>query len=368
MDPSVQKYLTTTYINRSEDDTEKSMINPPEAFLLASLYINGYGVDRDEVKATRWLAAAWRAKHPLAGAYTYRIARAIDAKLGNPAQVEELLELMAIRGSRIALQDLAALSPSRYDRTKKTVRDVLAGTGADFFFQKNMLHGFNHGSWMMTFSNIPILLQNFGRLNRVADYTANKRGDRILHIAASCGQTEAIEALLGRFDVLQVNQLNDQGETPLLCACRAGQKGTVLWLTEHGADASVAANNGEAPLHWLISFDNEDVYTVGKALIRAGAKVTAKTATFVAHHADFPTTLVSDRLPQGFPIGWGEQLALVALGELDVYLTNNACSYPLRPAGYCRIPHDQHARPPDLRRVMATGQQRPRDSRITAAR
>jgi ankyrin repeat protein len=53
-------------------------------------------------------------------------------------------------------------------------------------------------------------------------------GDRILHIAASCGQTEAIEALLDSFPSLEVNQLNDHGETPLLCACRAGPTRTAL--------------------------------------------------------------------------------------------------------------------------------------------
>ena len=74
---------------------------------------------------------------------------------------------------------------------------------------------------MKTFGNISILLENFSRLNRIADYTINKRGDRILHIAANCGQTEAIEALVNRFSPLNVNQLNDQAETPLLCACRA---------------------------------------------------------------------------------------------------------------------------------------------------
>ncbi|KAF4123021.1 hypothetical protein GMORB2_6569 [Geosmithia morbida] len=325
MDPSVQKYLTRIYIQRGQTEAARNMINPPEAFLLTSLYINGYGVDRDLEQASRWLSAAWRAEHPLATAYGYRIARAIGMPLQDLGGVAESLKLMAMRGSRVALEDLASVSESQYEGMKKSIRNALAGVGAGFFFEQAMLHGFGYGSWMKTFGNIPILLQNFSRLSRIADYTVNKRGDRILHMAASCGQTEAIEALLDRFTALQVDQLNDQGETPLLCACRAGQTGTVLWLTSHGATASGAARNGESTLHWLVSFDDEDVKTVGAALMEAGAEVDAKTASAIAHHADFPTSLIPDRLPEGYPIAWGEFLHGVSFLMRDVrYLANGA--------------------------------------------
>ncbi|RSL41853.1 hypothetical protein CEP54_015694 [Fusarium duplospermum] len=304
MDASVQRYLTTTYIQRGEELVKKGMINPPEAFLLTALYINGYGVDKAESSAARWLFNAWGANHSLASAYGYRIARAIGIKFDSLDRVIGSLVLMALHGSRIALQDLAMVSKDDYEDTKKKIRDSLAGTGANHFFHKEMLHGFTHGMWVKTLGNIPILLENFSRLNRIEDYTANKRGDRILHVAASCGQTEAIEALLGRFPSLEVNQLNDQGETPLLCACRAGQAGTVLWLTSHGANASVAAPNGESPLHWLVSFEDEEIKSVGPALIQAGADANAKTTTTIAYQAEFPTSLDLDRFQEGYPIGW----------------------------------------------------------------
>lgn len=223
-----------------------------------------------------------------------------------PESVIGSLNLMALHGSRTALEDLAAVSQDAHEETRETIRNVLAGTGADFFFERKMLHGFSHGMWMKTLGNVPVLLENFSRLNRIAEYKANERGDRILHVAASCGQTEAIEALLDRFDPLDVNQLNDQGETPLLCACRAGQAGTVLWLVSHGALASVAAGNGESPLHWLISFNDDEVESVGPALIKAGADATARTTNIIVYQSKFPASLISDRLPSGYPIGWGE--------------------------------------------------------------
>ncbi|KAL2684497.1 hypothetical protein Neosp_005575 [[Neocosmospora] mangrovei] len=304
MDPSVQKYLTTTYIKRNEEEAKIGMPNPPEAFLLTSLYINGYGVEKDTSNATNWLFLAWGMKHPLATAYGYRIGRAIGVTFGKLDGVIGSLKSMALRGSRTALEDLAMVSKDDYEDTRKTIRNSLAGTGANHFFQTEMLYGFTHGMWVKTFGNIPVLLENFSRLDRIADYTTNKRGDRILHVAASCGQTEAIEALLNRFPTLEVNQLNDQGETPLLCACRAGQTDTVLWLTSHGAKASVTARNGESPLHWLVSFDDEEVEIVGPALIQAGAVADVKTTTTIAYQAEFPASLDLDRFQQGYPIGW----------------------------------------------------------------
>ncbi|KAL6357251.1 hypothetical protein LRP88_07409 [Fusarium phalaenopsidis] len=300
LEPLKEQLLAT----RGEEEAKKGMLNPPEAFLLTALYINGYGVDKNTSSASRWLFNAWRVKHPLASAYGYRIARGIGVTFDNTEGVVGSLNLMALRGSRIALEDLALVSKDDYEETKKTIRNSLAGTGANHFFQTEMLHGFTHGMWIKTFGNIPVLLENFSQLNRIADYTANKRGDRILHVAATCGQTEAIKALLDRFPSLKVNQLNDQGETPLLCACRAGQTDTVLWLASHGAKASVAARNGESPLHWLISFDNEEIERVGPALIQAGADANVKTTTFIAYQAEFPASLDLDRLPEGYPIGW----------------------------------------------------------------
>ncbi|EEU43812.1 uncharacterized protein NECHADRAFT_73995 [Fusarium vanettenii 77-13-4] len=329
MDPSVQKYLTTTYIQRNEEEAKIGMPNPPEAFLLTALYINGYGVNKDTSSATNWLFLAWGVKHPLATAYGYRIGRAIGVTFGKLDGVIGSLKRMALRGSRTALEDLAMVSKDDYEETRKTIRDSLAGTGANHFFQTEMLYGFTHGMWVKTFGNIPVLLENFSRLDRIADYTTNKRGDRILHVAASCGQTEAIEALLDRFPTLEVNQLNGQGETPLLCACRAGQTDTVLWLTSHGAKASVAARNGESPLHWLISFDDEEVKRVGPALIQAGADANVKTTTTIAYQAEFPASLDLDRFQQGYPIGWGDSLVQV-LGTSDglMYELATHCDRP----------------------------------------
>ncbi|SCO89004.1 related to death-associated protein kinase 1 [Fusarium oxysporum] len=211
---------------------------------------------------------------------------------------------MALSDSRTALEDLAIVSKDEYKETTKIIRNGLSGIGANHSSEEEMLHGFRYGMWIKTFENIPIILENFSRLPHITDYTINKRGDRILHMAVSCGQTEAIEALLNRFPSLTVNQRNNQGETPLLCACHAGQSRIVLWLTTHGATALIGAWNGESPLHLLISFDDEEVERVYPGLIQPGADTTAKTLTIIAYQADFPAAAVPDRLLRGYAIGW----------------------------------------------------------------
>ncbi|EXL91604.1 hypothetical protein FOIG_15256 [Fusarium odoratissimum NRRL 54006] len=281
-----------TSVPVGEKILKENMLNPPETFLLTSLYINGYGVDKDTSCTSKWLFHAWGVDHPLSAAYGYRIARATGITFDNTESVVASLKLMALRDSRTALEDLAIVSKDEYKETTKIIRTGLSGTGASHSSEEEMPHGFRYGMWIKTFENIPIILENFSRLPHIADYTINKRGDRILHMAVSCGQTEAIEALLNRFLSLTVNQLNKQG------ACRAGQSRTVLWLTSHGATALIGARNGESPLHWLIPFDDEEVERVYPGLIQPGADTTAKTSTIIAYQADFPAAAVPDRLPR----------------------------------------------------------------------
>ncbi|WKT49482.1 Ankyrin repeat [Fusarium oxysporum f. sp. vasinfectum] len=207
--------------------------------------------DKDTSCASKWLFHAWGVDHPLSVAYGYRIARATGFTFDNTESVVASLKLMALSDSRTALEDLAIVSKDEYKETTKIIRNGLSGTGANHSSEEEMLHGFRYGMWIKTFENIPIILENFSRLPHITDYTINKRGDRILHMA------------------------------------------------EHGM---------ESPLHWLISFDDEEVERVYPGLIQPGADTTAKTSTIIAYQADFPAAAVPDRLLRGYAIGWVEQL------------------------------------------------------------
>jgi ankyrin repeat protein len=210
----------------------------------------------------------------------------------------------ALEGSRMASQDLADVAPQKRPQVRNILRDGLAGTGARFFEPRTgLLHGFSFGQWMDTFDNQQVLVQSFSRLNRIAEYRINKRGDGILHIAASCGKCKAIETLLDSFSALDVNQVNDQGETPLICACRAGQREVVHFLLNRGADASIATLSKESPLHWLISFDDADIEIVAASLFASGADIRLRTTKSIAY-SRFPSGIDVDHQQPGTPLNW----------------------------------------------------------------
>lgn len=58
------------------------------------------------------------------------------------------------------------------------------------------------------------------------------------------------------------------GETALAVACRLGHYESVQTLLSLGADASVPANDGCLPLHWLFMFDNDQIAPLARELTR----------------------------------------------------------------------------------------------------
>jgi ankyrin repeat protein len=112
---------------------------------------------------------------------------------------------------------------------------------------------------------------------------------RIRHrigMEANQGQTILLCSISNRLGLLKrltadvfvdVNQLNEWDESPLLWASRAGHRDIVFHLLDRGADPSVASNEGTTPLHFLSSFDDQDIPEVCRRLIEAGVKIEART-------------------------------------------------------------------------------------------
>jgi ankyrin repeat protein len=88
----------------------------------------------------------------------------------------------------------------------------------------------------------------------VNKFTVNSHGDRLLHLAAACDFSEATRFIIQLFgQQLDINVVNDDGETAMLSASRAGQSETVRILLKNGADLR-SSKKGESPLHWLGAF------------------------------------------------------------------------------------------------------------------
>jgi ankyrin repeat protein/serine/threonine protein kinase len=302
LQPSVQTFLFERFRARADDFASRSQVNTPECFVLASFYMNGYGTQRDLQKARRLIFHAAKYGHQVAQANAWRVAKVTESELEVGIPPEQILERQAFNGSRGALQDLASIAPARAAEVKRILKAGLAGIGASFWGD-DLLHGHRYGPWINTFRDTTILVQNMKGLRQIAEYRVNKRGDRILHMAASCGHLRAVEALLDNFPSLTVDHLNDVGETPLLSACRSGHRDVVESFLSRGADPTIATTWHETSLHWLISFDEDEVKAVGQALIAAGADAKSLTTRSV-NYSPFPSGIDVDNLPPGTPLTW----------------------------------------------------------------
>lgn len=302
LEPSVQSFVFSTFLRRSEQAAELNMVRPSDCFILASFYINSYGTEQDYQEAARLLNHAAKFGHEVAQAYAYRICKSVNEEhVADDTQTSNLV-VMSIKGSKSALQDLGEVAPDKVPFIKTKLAEALAGVGANFFHKDQMLHGLAHWPWMDMLADRSSIAEKLKGVKNKAGFRVNRRGDGILHIAANCGKSEAVEALLDTYDI-QANQQNDQQETALLCACRAGQVEVVRVLMGHGADASIATTNRESPLHWLVSFNGDDVKTVGEVLIANGADIRLVTTRDI-NYSVVPGRIELDHQPPGTPLNW----------------------------------------------------------------
>ncbi|KAI2999946.1 hypothetical protein CBS147346_7306 [Aspergillus niger] len=279
--------------------------NGADCFAVASFCINAYGTDYNPKKGMNLLmegSKKMRGAH-LPMAYAYRVCKALNPEFMPDEHMVLGLLLMALSGSRTALADLKQVAPDRYPDVKHSLSYLYAGVGANFFLPEQMLGDFDDAAWNKMFNGGPSWAQDFGNMQFLSNHKVNIRGDRSIHMAAACGKFEAIEAIRDRCPTLSINQLNDQGETPLLCACRAGQKNTVLKLLDLGSDASICTPMGESCLHWLLSFEDDDIQIIGKALIMAGAPIREQTLDII-HYSIYPAMVDIDLNLPGTPLFW----------------------------------------------------------------
>lgn len=108
--------------------------------------------------------------------------------------------------------------------------------------------------------------------DRVKSHGRPDIGERALHICAGIGDLSLARRLVSELNA-DVNIANDQNETPIFYATRAGHYEVVDFLLESGADVTEVSTMGLSILHCVASM--EDERAAGYALIFAelGAKL-----------------------------------------------------------------------------------------------
>ena len=274
--------------------------NGPELFFLSSFYMNGYGCDSNVVEALERLKQAADTGHPVSRAYMYRIYSACNQSEQVDLPGRDYLYDYAIAGSRPAFEELQKVGPAHKLRyAQKFLSDACAGVGSSWFDESDMLHGHTQMQWM----DDAWFMERIKTVEDLSTFKVNKRGDSLLHFAAACGCWRPFKSLIMDYK-MDVNILNPLRETPLLCACRSGQGRIVMeCLQTYKANASIAANNGETPLHWLLQFSDVCVETLLNDLIANGADIHALTKDRISH-SRFPGNLEVDIQMPGTALSW----------------------------------------------------------------
>ncbi|KAK3933784.1 hypothetical protein QBC46DRAFT_431386 [Diplogelasinospora grovesii] len=91
-----------------------------------------------------------------------------------------------------------------------------------------------------------------------------------LHKAAAMGKPRDVATLLAKGDC-DINKRSDEGDTPLMLACRFGNAQTALFLLDCDAKASIPNESGENPLHYAWCFDIQDGPVLIRKLVAKGA-------------------------------------------------------------------------------------------------
>lgn len=139
-----------------------------------------------------------------------------------------------------------------------------------------------------------------------AEEPLNRCGDRLLHILSSFHHPVAFSLLKTIATSTNVNNLNDEDESPLYRACACGAFETVLFLLDLGADPTLRPyGDGPSCLHWIFTFHPERIGAVTDKLIEKGA-LTSVLTTHVDRMLHYPFML-----PAGGSLHWAVEISCV---------------------------------------------------------
>lgn len=132
----------------------------------------------------------------------------------------------------------------------------------------------NDGRMAIDYATSAGLRELVAALSQTEGNHADAYGNTSLHHACWNGQSEVVKVLLEKA-ADRVNDLNDDGESPLLLAARKSNLTIAEMLITAGAKPDITNLNGISPLH--VAAGNGDLF-MGKALLNAGAGINQKTS------------------------------------------------------------------------------------------
>lgn len=214
-------------------------------FQLSAAYFNGFGVHPNIEHALDLLVQSAQHDCLKAQAIVKRMHDAAGAHISNDIPVSSWLVSATESGSFIAAQDLRRTDLALYNNAMAKSRSYV------------YKYAFHNG-------------ENEMANERNAIWCS--RGNKELHEYTISKDLDSIHEFLSRdSSLIRVDELNDLGETALICACRSGDVAIVRTLLDFGANPAITSYIGEGPLHWLSSFSDSEIPEVAELLLRGGA-------------------------------------------------------------------------------------------------
>ncbi|RSM02289.1 hypothetical protein CDV31_011010 [Fusarium ambrosium] len=294
-------------------EEESAEIQPwTAAYHLFQACLSGFGMSINLERACYWLCKASKADFEcadtdyLAKAWLTRLCNAagVTCPLTPDEQVDDLFWSI-VRGHRHCIEDSelvmsrfpnphqATTVQSRIRQAVSVNKELTGGTGMPHYAPRMMSRTWNLFDFGALDEDIRMELgpeygsclrstddsQGGSETSRFDKIYVNKRGHGLLHYAASVGNVNALRHLLSKYKC-NINLPNQSfSETPLVCACRAGQYDCAKFLLENGADPNGSDSGQEAPLHWISRFGRAEMRLTTKRLVDAGADMSRMTDT-----------------------------------------------------------------------------------------
>ena len=135
----------------------------------------------------------------------------------------------------------------------------------------------------------------------------------LLHYAASANNIGLAILLIDRG--CDVNSTDDERRTALFEACSFGHVQMASLLLDKGATAALEHDTGTSPLHLLMLFMPEDIPSMATKLLRAGARIVARTRPGLCWEIPWHGISLSGT-PLHFAVGCRNSVAVEALLKL----------------------------------------------------
>jgi hypothetical protein len=224
--------------------------------------------------------------HKCARSIASHLFETLDREFPRSRTIElEWLHEGICNGSGTAKRRLQSISPVLCAEALNQLRTRYVGIGIEA-----PQHYYDHSSW-------PDDYFLFEARHRQAS------GAQDSQLVLGCAGTNRLELLrtLTAEGLVDVNLVNEWGESPLLWACRAGHRDIALHLLKCGADPSIASVEGTTPLHFLSTFDAQYIPEICERLLKAGADIESRSRGGQAYRQLFDSTFGD---ADGTPLTW----------------------------------------------------------------